>query len=77
VIQDPALRAPPGSELAGRDSSVAAYVVDEGIWQQQRDPGVPRVVTSPLYEPILRSMSRFFRNDSMRVRQNAGDPGLH
>lgn len=78
VIQDPTLSAPAGGTLAGSDSVAAAWVVDQEIWQQHREPEVPRVVTSPLYEPILRSMFRFFREYSQRVeveRAAANDPG--
>jgi hypothetical protein len=75
VVQDPALPAPPAGILAGRDSVAAVWVTDEVLWREQREPDLPRVVTSPLYEPVLRSTYRFFRERTLRLQeqQEGGD----
>jgi hypothetical protein len=75
VVQDPAAAPPAGSRLAGRDSLAAVWVIDERIWRRQREPDVPRVVASPLYEPVLREMYRFFREYTERVRREEAASG--
>jgi hypothetical protein len=61
IIQ-PEAAAPPAAatRLAAKDG-VAVFVRDPARWQRDRDRDIPRVVISPLYEPILRHTYAFFR----------------
>jgi hypothetical protein len=43
-------------------NDIALYVRDAQEWQQLRQTDFPRVVVSPLYEPILRQSVEFFRD---------------
>jgi len=53
---------------------VAVYVRDLDRWQRDRDPGIPRVVISPLYEPILRRTYAFFRDYAAQA-DSENEPG--
>ena len=39
----------------------SVYVRDIATWQNDRQRALPKVVVSPLYEPILRRTYQFFR----------------
>jgi hypothetical protein len=76
VIQDAGADAPAGASLAGRDSLVAAYVLDDAVWRRQQALDIPRVAMSPLYEPVLRATYRFYREYAERMQaQEAASSG--
>jgi len=58
----PSSDAPPpdATRLAERDG-LSVYVLDLDAWRRDREREFPRVVQSPLYEPIHRATYRFFR----------------
>ena len=68
VIEDGTAAAPAGGTLAGRDRLVAAWVVDDAMWRAQKEPGIPPVVMSPIYEPVLRATYRFFREYAAKMQ---------
>ncbi len=49
------------TRVLNRDG-VSVYVRDVQKWKRDQEPGIPRVVVSPLYEPILRRTYQFFRD---------------
>jgi hypothetical protein len=51
---------PAGMTAVHEDDGVAVYVRDLKLWQWHRERETPRVVISPLYDPILRHTYDFF-----------------
>lgn len=49
--------------------SVALYIRDLDLLQRHLSPELPRLVLSPLYEPVLRETSRFFRAYMERAKE--------
>lgn len=63
IVQESAAPPPPDTELLGETADrVAVYVRDHALWQRHREPPLPKVVVSRLYEPILRRTYAFFRH---------------
>lgn len=62
IIQ-PTSEPPPTSATAVlTKDGISVYVRDFASWQKDRAQEVPKVVVSPLYEPILRRTYEFFRD---------------
>lgn len=55
------------TQVIARDG-VAVYVRDLDVWQRDREQLLPRVVVSPLYEPVLRRTAQFFRAYAERMQ---------
>jgi hypothetical protein len=69
VVQPATSPAPPGfTNLETRDG-IALFLRDARVWQSQRKPEFPRVVISPLYDPILRQSYAFFRSYTSAQRR--------
>ena len=54
---------------------IAVYVLDLEVWRRDRERELPRVVVSPLYEPILRRTYEFFRAYVDRKQREASVEG--
>ena len=75
VVQEDTDPSPQGLiQVMSRDG-VSVYVRDLEAWQQDRDRELPRVVTSPLYEPILRRTYQFFQAYTERMQQKVREKG--
>lgn len=68
-VQPAGAPAPRGWYVAREERGVSVYVRDPAKWREDRTPDVPRVVVSPLYDPVLRHTYAFFRSYSTE------DPG--
>jgi hypothetical protein len=64
VVQAAASPAPDGFRALATRAAMTLYVKDIELWQRQRAAPFPRIVVSPLYEPILRNTYAFFRSFS-------------
>lgn len=71
VVQPASGPSPAGAPPLMTRNGVAVYVHDMEALQRSRELELPRVVVSPLYEPILRRTYQFFRAYVERVQQNA------
>jgi hypothetical protein len=69
VVQ-PASESPPrGLTSVSTQDGVSVYVRDRELWRRHREPELPRVVQSALYEPIYRRTYQFFRAYSERAQR--------
>lgn len=71
VVQATSAPPPPESTLVLARDGVSAYVRDLEAWRRDRERELPRVVVSPLYEPILRRTYQFFRAYLERMQRKA------
>jgi hypothetical protein len=62
IVRSASAPAPDNTTLAGSNNGFAVYVRDSRVWERHRNQTLPRVIQSPLYEPILHHMARFFRD---------------
>ena len=69
---EPAL---PEAELILDEDGISIYVKDRDVWARHQTPGVPPVVTSFLYEPILAQSYEFFRAYARRVARTSSLSG--
>jgi hypothetical protein len=63
---------PHATQMVFKNNEVAAFVKDTSRWKQHRERDLPRVVQSPLYEPILRRTNAFFRSHSAAQPAGSG-----
>lgn len=62
IIQPSTDPAPANTRLVSSENEVSVFVRDIDLWEKHRTPDIPRVVQSPLYEPIYRQTMGFFRS---------------
>jgi hypothetical protein len=63
--------APAGTELVASREGISVFVRDRELWARHRNRELPRVIQSPLYEPILSRTCQFFRDYIARQRLKA------
>jgi hypothetical protein len=61
IVQRDSDPQPPLTTQVMAKDGISVYVRDLEVWQRDRARDLPRVVVSPLYEPILRRTYQFFR----------------
>lgn len=61
VVQPAGAPAPSGAALLATREQVSVYVYDEQAWRRDQARDLPRTAVSPLYEPLLRRTTEFFR----------------
>jgi hypothetical protein len=71
VVQAAGEPAPEGFTRVGEGGGAEVYVRDPELWRRHREPALPRVVQSPLYEPIYRRTYAFFRGYAEQARLKA------
>ncbi len=69
IVQAASQAVPTGTQQVLQRDGVSVFVRDQATWQRHRDQEIPRVVVSPLYEPILRQALQFFRRHADAVQQ--------
>ena len=69
VVQPSSEPAPGGLNPVSTENGVSVYVRDQEIWRRHRERELPRVVQSPLYEPMYRRTFQFFRDFAEMVQK--------
>jgi hypothetical protein len=71
VVQAVSETPPSGSSLVMTREGISVYVKDLDAWRRDRERHLPRIVQSPLYEPIYRRTFQFFRDYAERQERQA------
>ena len=71
IVQPTSEPAPEGFTRVGEQGGVGVYVRDPALWRRHREPALPRVVQSRLYEPIYRRTYAFFGAYAKQARDRA------
>jgi hypothetical protein len=77
VIQPSSAQFPPQFTQVMVKNGISVYVRDPLVWQRDRSRELPKVATSPLYEPILRRTYGFFREYVNRKQQETQKIGAN
>jgi hypothetical protein len=71
VVQEASEPTPRGATRVGAREGVSVYVQDLAAWRHDQVRELPRIVVSPLYEPILRRTYQFFRAYAERMQKTS------